>query len=45
VQFLTKQVGWALQYIYGESTPDSPARLYKTRDGGKTWTWIPYSVS
>jgi photosystem II stability/assembly factor-like uncharacterized protein len=45
VQFLTKQVGWALQYIHGESTPDSPARLYKTRDGGKTWTWIPYSVS
>jgi len=38
--FVTNKIGWAIGVFTGKSLEPIPPMLFKTEDGGKTWTFI-----
>ena len=43
--FLTDRVVFALAYTGEAVNFQAPSQLYRTTDGGKTWTTLHYSIS
>jgi len=44
LNFISPQVGWAIWKAGGETKSTSPS-LFKTVDGGRTWTPVTYTIS
>jgi photosystem II stability/assembly factor-like uncharacterized protein len=44
LNFISQQVGWAIRKVGSETKP-VPASLFKTVDGGRTWTPVTYAIS
>ncbi|HVH32311.1 MAG TPA: hypothetical protein VNA31_11725, partial [bacterium] len=44
LNFVSAQVGWAIRRVVGEMKSVPPS-LFKTVDGGRTWTPVTYAIS